>query len=157
MAQKGGEPVYVVCGLEEAQAREDSRIQDIRPYVEFAESPVELAAAALREIGKERGRIGYEAAFLTAHYYDQLKRALPAARLVPADRFFDRVRMIKTAAEQQLLEDAFLATDRAIRRAFIQTAPGQTEKQVSDRLQGELLREGAGALPSRFCAAAPTR
>ncbi len=140
---KAGEPVYVVCGLEEAQAREDTWISDIRGYVEFAESPVDLAAAAIREKGLERGRIGYEATFLTAHYYDQLKAALPGAALVPADRFFDRARMIKTPAEQALLESAFLATDRAIRSSFLETAPGQTEKEVSDRLQGALLREGA--------------
>lgn len=140
---KLGEPIYVVCGLEEGQARAESWIKDIRAYVEFAESPIEYVAAALRELGLAAGTIGYEATFLTAHYYDQLKASLPDAALVPADGFFDRVRMIKTPQEQALLEEAFRATDRAIRRAFELTAPGQTEKQVSDRLQVELLREGA--------------
>lgn len=140
---KQGEPVYVVCGLEAGQAREESWIKDIRDYVEFVQSPVDLAVAALSEMGLTAGKIGYEATFLTAHYYDQLKTGLPDATLVPVDGFFDRVRMIKTAQEQAVLEDAFRATDRAIRRAFEATSPGQTEKQVSDRLQVELLREGA--------------
>jgi len=140
---KVGDPVYVVCGLEEGQARAETWIKDIRSYLEFVQSPVELAVAAVHELGLAKGRIGYEATFLTAHYYDQLKAGLPDATLVPADGFFDRVRMIKTPQEQALLEQAFRATDRAIRRAFVATAPGQTEKEVSDRLQIELLREGA--------------
>ncbi len=53
-----GEPTMVVCNIEEAQAQRDSRIPDIRAYVEFVTSPVQAIAEVVQEKGLERARLG---------------------------------------------------------------------------------------------------
>src|SRR5688500_4245879 len=49
------DPIYIVCTNEEIQARRDSWIPDIRGYVEYQQSPMQLLADALRELGEARG------------------------------------------------------------------------------------------------------
>jgi Xaa-Pro aminopeptidase len=140
---KHADPVYIVCTNEEIQVRKESWIKDIRGYVEYQKSPMDLTADAIRELGAAKGRIGIELKFLTAHYFAQLQKLLPEATFVEVGPFFDRVRMIKTAAEIARLEAAAMATDRAMRTAFEQARPGMTEKQVGVILSSELIKNGA--------------
>src|SRR5450756_645046 len=63
---------FVVCTIEEAQARAESWIADIRGYVEFAESPIAVLAAVLKERGFARGRIGIQMRYLVANFYREL-------------------------------------------------------------------------------------
>ena len=46
-----GDPTFIVCNIEERHARDESPIEDIRTYVEFQESPIEMLADVLREKG----------------------------------------------------------------------------------------------------------
>src|SRR5579872_482711 len=55
---RAGEPSIIVCNIEEPQTRTESFIQDVRSYVEFRVSPVELLAEVLREKGLATGSIG---------------------------------------------------------------------------------------------------
>lgn len=136
-------PIYIVCTNEEVQARRDSWIEDIRGYVEFITSPMELAAQALGELGASDARVGIEKRFLQAHYYEELRSLAPKAELVEASGFFDKVRAIKTPSEIRRLEQAALATDRAIRKSFEAARPGMTEKQIGIALSSELILNGA--------------
>lgn len=151
-----GPPAMVVCNIEESLARRDSRIADIRTYVEFEMSPVEAIASVLREKGLERATIGFEARVLTAHYFEELKSRLPHANLRPADAFLNGLRMIKTEDEIALLERAALATDRTIRSAFESSGPGTPEKAVADAMAGGLQQNGADALAFLVLAAGPS-
>src|SRR5256885_10022589 len=53
-------PRFILCGIEEAQARAESWIEAIRPYVEFADQPVEILAEELNARGLATQRIGVE-------------------------------------------------------------------------------------------------
>jgi Xaa-Pro aminopeptidase len=138
-----GDPIYVVCTNEEIQARRDSWISDIRGYVEYQQSPMLLLADALRELGGTRGTVGIERHFLNVHFYDELIRLVPTAKLKEAGPFFNRVRAVKTSDEIRRLEEAALVTDRAIRKAFEAARPGMTERQVGAMLTSELVLGGA--------------
>lgn len=137
---------FILCGIEEPQARAESWISDIRSYVEFAESPVALLAATVKERGFAKGRIGIEMRYLVANYYRELTSLLPDAELVAADGVFDRVRMIKTPEEIELIGQAFMATDTVIRSAFKNSHIGTTEKQVVEMLEKGLKQVGADSI-----------
>jgi Xaa-Pro aminopeptidase len=138
-----GEPTYVVCTNEQIQARRDSWIADLRGYVEYRQSPMEPAAEAVREKGAAGGTVAVEKRYLTAHFYEELQRLLPRARLVDVGPFFDRVRAVKTAGEIARMERAAQATEQAIRRAFEAVHPGLTERQVGVALTAALVENGA--------------
>lgn len=54
-----GEAAFVVCGIEESLAREESWIEDLRPYVEFKESPIKFLADVLIEKGLDKKKRWY--------------------------------------------------------------------------------------------------
>lgn len=147
------EPIYIVCTNEEVQARKESWIPEVRGYVEYLQSPMQLLADALRELGAAGGRVGIEKWFLSLAYFEELSRLLPDADFVDARPFLDRVRVIKTPEEIRRLEAASAATDRSIRTAFEAARPGMTEKQVGARLTTELIAGGAQALALQVLAA----
>lgn len=140
---QAAEPVWILCTIEEAQARAESWIKDIRGYVEFQTSPVELLADILTERQLARGRIGIEKRYLSTHYWEELQRLLPQATFVACDRLFDKVRMLKTPDEIRLLRDAAQATDRAIRKGFESARLGHTERGTAELMGDELRKGGA--------------
>lgn len=140
---RSGDPIYIVCTNEEVQARRDSWIRDIRGYVEYQQSPMQLLADAIIERGATRGAVGIEKHFLNAHYHEELTRLLPSARFTEVGPFFDRVRAIKTPNEISLLEEAATVTDRVIRKVFEDARPGMTERQIGAMLTSELILSGA--------------
>ncbi|MDR7482250.1 MAG: Xaa-Pro peptidase family protein [Armatimonadota bacterium] len=140
---RAGDPAFVICVIEERLTRQESRISDIRTYHEFRESPIDVLAAVIREKGLDRARIGIETKFLTAHYYAQMRDRLPGATLVPADGVFERLRMIKTDDEVARLGEIAMITDRAMRAAFAQAKPGDTERDVASVIREKHFEYGA--------------
>ena len=152
---RSAEPVLILCSIEDAQARAESWIKDIRGYVEFQTSPVQLLADVLNERQLGRGRIGIEKRFLSTHYWEELNRLLPQATLVGCDRLFDKVRMVKTAEEIKILGDSAQATDRAIRKAFESARLGQTERETAEVMGDELRKGGAESIAFVILATGP--
>jgi len=141
-----GEPTMIVCTLEEVQVRSESWIKDIRGYIEFVHSPVAVLAQVLKEKGLERGRIGLETRSLSMRYYREFETLVPNARLVDGDEVFDRVRMIKSADEIEVLSKGAAATNAAIRRAFEAAQVNTSEMDMTDVMTAELLKKGADGL-----------
>lgn len=141
-----GEPILIVGDIEEGLARRESFVDDVRAYVEFRQSPIELLTEVLREKRLERGTLGIESEHLVAHYYEELQQALPGATLKSADRFFDDVRMIKTRAEVELLGEASRKTEKAIQHAYNHSRSGDTEQEVAFRIIEHLLLNGADSM-----------
>lgn len=142
---RSGEPTFIVCNIEESLAERESWISDVRTYVEFARSPVDLLIEVLRQRGLEGSRIGIERRFLTAEYHDELIKGLPA-RYEPADHLLERVRAIKTSGEIDRIRDAFVATEEAIRAAWGASQAGDSERVIAERMVDELTRRGADGL-----------
>jgi len=143
LVPRQGDPAGIICEGEVLQVRQESWIEDIRTYVEFAKTPMSAVAEWLIDHGLAAGRIGIEKLFLAAGYAEELAGLLPNATILAADDVFQRARAIKTPEEITLMRYAAESTERAIYEAFSAAKPGDTEKKVSDRIFEGLI--GAGA------------
>ena len=145
-----GEPAIVLCKGEDVASKDDCQVEDMRTYVEFVTSPVDVVADAIVEKGLAAGRLGVERRSLPAEYMDQLQDRLPRAKLVDCGDLMDRTRMIKTSAEIDALAAAGRATEQAIRAAFEEATGGDTEKQVADNMAAKVTANGADVLNFMF-------
>jgi len=148
-------PSFILCAVEEAYARQESWISDIRTFKEFVTSPIDLLAELLREMGAERGHIGLEMEYLGAAYFNQLAAALPDARFSAAEALFDRVRMHKTAREREIMAAGFRGTEKALKEAYEATRAGETERDMCYRLTEGILRSGAESVAFNHINAGP--
>jgi len=137
------EPIFIVCGIEESGIKEQTWIKDIRPYVEFKESPVQFLVDALIEMGLEKGHIGIEKHYWNAYYYTELINAVPDATLVECQRIFEDVRMIKDPDEVEILTKASKATRKALEAAFLTAKSGDTEVDIAKQIKNNLMNQGA--------------
>jgi len=137
------EPIFIVCGIEESGIKEQTWIKDIRPYVEFKESPVQFLVDALIEMGLEKGHIGIEKHYWNAYYYTELINALPDATFVECQRIFEDVRMIKDPDEVEILTKASKATRKALEAAFLTAKSGDTELDITKQIKINLMNQGA--------------
>ena len=141
----GGRPTLIVGGNEERVTRERARVEDIRVYAEYLDSPMEELAEVLREKGAAQGKIGIEKEYFSAAFYDELQALLPQAVFVAWDRQFEAVRAIKTPQEAALMKRNADLMDDAFIETFQSIKVGETEKEVQDRLILALLRRGASS------------
>lgn len=138
-----GDPTFLVCDIEESLARAEGSIEDVRTYVEFADSPVARLADILRERGLARQRLGVETKYLSVRQMEQLCDELPGAEFVPIDEAMARVRAVKTPGEIDMLSTAYLRTEEAIRRAWAQPSEGCTEREIANRMGQALFELGS--------------
>jgi Xaa-Pro dipeptidase len=106
-------------------------------------TPAIAAAQALRRLGLQAARIGYDEEGVRADVLDQLRHQLPSAQLIPVGGLLRRVRKVKTAAEIQSLTSAAGAAESAIIAALTMAEAGCTEKDLVVALEMELARHGA--------------
>ena len=142
----GGDPVYVLCQVEEGFMRQESWIQDLRPYKEFVDSPMKLAANVLRELGLASGLVGAETDYLGAMYHAQLTRELPSLRIEACADLFSHVRMFKTPREKEILVNGFRGTEKALLATYSTVTEGESERSMGRRLADAMLRSGANAI-----------
>lgn len=148
-------PSVIVCNIEEPQTRAESPIKDVRSYVEFRVSPIQLLADVLREKGLENGTIGMEFRYLSAHYAEELRKLVPHARFSACDALFANARMIKTEEEISRLGHAARCTERALLATFATIREGETEKSMSERLSANILLSGASKTEFFYINAGP--
>ncbi len=130
-----GEPVLIASQSAEGQARRSSWFRDVRSYNWPTESPVASLMSVLADTKLLRGRLGLELAALT--------ESLPGAQLVDGGSVLERARAVKTPGEVTLLADLARKTERAIEETLLASRPGEREKDVVQRLIGNVLRQGA--------------
>jgi Xaa-Pro aminopeptidase len=152
---KAGAPAMIVCTIEEPQARAESFIADVRSYVEFKTSPIEVLVDVLREMGLERSRIGFESHYLSAHFFEEMITALPSATFVGCDELFSEVRMIKTGEEIARLTHAAQRTERALLATYATIHSGESEKSMTDRLANAMMLSGAHMINFLYINAGP--
>jgi Xaa-Pro dipeptidase len=145
----GGEPTMIVCDLEESLVRDETWIDDVRVYVEFAQSPIDVLSDVLQEKGLGDKRIGIETTYLAAAYYVRLKEHLPKIDLVSSEMLFNELRAIKCPEEVAHLKHAANVTEQAIYEAFAAASLGTTEKEVADHMNARQLSLGANE--NGFC------
>jgi Xaa-Pro aminopeptidase len=134
----------VVCKNEEGQTRRYASVEDIRTYAEFIDSPMKGVAEVLEEKGLAKARIGVERKYVTADYYEDLRKRIPVATLDSCDKAFDHTRMVKTQPEIELLTQAARGTDEAIQRALRTARPGDSEHKLARIMSDTLFEIGHG-------------
>jgi len=90
------------------------------------EYDAELAATAIKPFAK--GVIGYVGTYQMSYAtLDYVKRAFPQARFVDATDMVDRIKVIKSSEEMELVKRAALMQDGAMRAAFAAVKPGMLD------------------------------
>jgi Xaa-Pro aminopeptidase len=90
----------------------------------------ELAATALKPFAK--GTIGYVGTYQMSYaMLDFVRRAFPEARYVDASDMVDRIKVIKSAEEMELVKRAAAMQDGAMRAAFAAVKPGMRDVEVA--------------------------
>ena len=140
------DPVFIVCKIEERLAREETWIEDMRTYIEFKDSPILFLVDALKEMGFEKASIGIEQRFLSAQDYIELKNAMPDTQFIECQGLFNKVQMIKEPGEIEILAKAALATRKAADAGFISAKIGDTEKELANQMNINLLNQGVDEL-----------
>jgi Xaa-Pro aminopeptidase len=150
-----GHPTFITPGY---RAQAGLLIEDVRGYDYYARdqvlkdsrgrslvdrSPMPLLAEVLGEKGLATGRIGLEKMHFPVARYEELSALLPSAEFVDCSSLFDEARMVKTAAEIDLLQAAGIATERAIHSSFELARPGDTTRSLADAISSALLKLGA--------------
>lgn len=90
----------------------------------------ELAVQALKPYAK--ATIGFVGTYQMSYaLLDYVKRALPQAAFVDATELVDRIKVIKSAEEMELVKRAALMQDGAMRAAFAAAKPGMRDVEVA--------------------------
>ncbi len=139
-----GTPALVVRFMERTIARFTSLVTDIVTY-DDEEDPTAATARAVRERGWGRGTIGLEESRpgLTVRQHRQLAAALPGARLVDGSALSERVRMVKSPAEIEVIRQAARSTERGMEAAVAAIAEGRTENDVAAAAARALIEAGS--------------
>lgn len=133
--EASGKTTLVVCDIEEPLVLRETWVQDVRTYVEFRRSPIEVVVDVLAERGLTGGRLGFESRFMVEDYMNELRTSLNAAELIPADDVIDRVRAIKSDDEIAVMEYAQRTTEELLYEAFADFKLGQSEEELGWRIK----------------------
>ncbi|WP_265975652.1 M24 family metallopeptidase [Brucella intermedia] len=161
------QPVWIGRFMDGVSARDTTWLRDenIRTYpdhfVQSASShPVQPTADILRSVRSDKGRIGVEmgAYYYTARIHAEFITNLPDAQFGDAELLVNRVRLIKSKAEQDYMRQAGQIVDAAMTAAVEKCAPGVRENDVVAEIYKAQIsgtREFGGVYttsPPHFCA-----
>lgn len=104
-----------------------------------------LSAAAARWIAKKGfRRIGFEKTRLVYSEYAALREALPlGASLIPTAGWTEKLRMVKSAQEIELIRRSVLTNSAALQATLPKIRPGLTETEVAAELEYQMRMAGA--------------
>jgi Xaa-Pro aminopeptidase len=111
-------------------------------YDEFSGYPMAELAAVVKQTGLSSRRVGLEVDFLPAVHFACLTELLPGVEFIPAAPIYDRLRMVKTAAEIESLRRANRAARYAWARGCEAARIGITERQLARLIIEALFDEG---------------
>lgn len=139
LTDANGTSLLVVWSGERDKVERDAQVAQVSYYAEFGGSPIETLAAAIRQQGLQRGRIGIESRFFPLAAFQELTRLLPEASFADGEKVFIEARMIKTADEIALLHRVARVVDRATQLAAGLARSDETERAFAGRIVANLL------------------
>jgi Xaa-Pro aminopeptidase len=158
------DPTLLVPRLEELQAREMTRVPDIRSYVEWEEGSVAggrldaewqaLLAGVLSERGLASARLGLERAALTIGGERGLTAALPKVDWSDASGWVERLRLVKSPEEVEHHRRAGQLAAAGLDAGLAVARSGGTELEIKGASIAAALAEGARRCPALAVAAA---
>jgi len=159
-----GDPTLLVPRLEELQAREMTRVPDVRSYVEWDEGSAAggrldaewraLLVDALEEHGLAAARLGLERAVLTGSADGHLAAALPKVAWADASGWVERLRLVKSPAEVEHHRRAGELAAAGLTAGFAVARNGGTELEIKGASVAAVFTEGARRCPASAVASA---
>ena len=117
--------------------------QKITCKVHVAKGPLIVAASALLK-RKKLKKVGFESAWVPYEAYARLKDALPLGfALHPVGRIIEEQRMVKSAAEIELIRASVNINSEAYSRTMKNIRPGLRERDIAAELEFQMRRLGA--------------
>ncbi len=111
--------------------------------VHIAKGPLVMAACAVLK-RKKLKKIGFESSYLNYDDYAKLKDLLPlGSNLQPIGRLIEEHRMVKSAAEIELIRTSVKANSEAYARTLKKIRPGSGENQIAAELEFQMRMLGA--------------
>jgi len=138
-----GQPFAVFCSIETPTMRDESWIKDLVEYTEFVDQPVEKLAEALTARSLDKGKIGIDLSYLPQASFARLQTKLPGVEFIDTTDTIAAIRTIKDLDEVAQLESAAKGTHLAVLDAMAASMPGDTEKQMADRISKGIIENGA--------------
>ncbi len=141
---KGGDPTFIAVQrrAENMPGSGGTFVKDMRGYKGEGLDSMRVLEEVLRDRGLTEGRLGFEGRWFPGAHLVDIKRRLPKADFVDAYAFLESIRVIKSEAEIAVLTRAANITCDAIDSAFKAARPGNSEREISARIQYEMLRNG---------------
>lgn len=102
-----------------------------------------VLAELLRDLGLGDARVGLETDYLPVRDMDRLRDLVPQIKWEPAHPIFNRLRLLKTPRETDLMRRLARITDRSIKEALESVRAGDTEMDLAGAVTSNLFRYGA--------------
>ena len=119
--------------------------EEVRGFRTVIASDSLLKTATQRKLVPVRGRIGYQAQYLTVAELNNVKKLLPHARLVATNGLVEEITVVKDVSEIQLLKQAVAITDKVFTKLLRIIKPGVRECDVAAEISYLHRKEGAEA------------
>ncbi len=137
------EPFFLIRALDASVCRQRSWIEDVPTYRDWEDPmPVLAGALAARGLGKARIGLDFESYGTSIRRFAAMQAALPGATFVDIGPVVAELRLIKSAAEIELLRRAAAIADEATRRAAAVCIPGGTQREAAKVAQMTFVEMG---------------
>lgn len=139
----GADPFIVVCSIEETLTKDESWIPSVHTYTEFADDPIDSLVKAMKAAGLTSGKMGIDLDYLPVSSFQKLTAQLPDVEWVNTTEEIAAVRAIKNGSEVALLETTTKQTHRAILDAMEASKPGDSERDMANKIANNIILNGA--------------
>jgi Xaa-Pro aminopeptidase len=117
-------------------------VPHVKPLSWGTSEAIDGTVAHLKSFGLDTARIGVEPGFLPMDAAKQLATDLPSAKFVDAVAVLERLRMIKSNRELDLLKTASERISEAMQETMQTAGPGDTKTSIIERLRrAETMRD----------------
>jgi Xaa-Pro aminopeptidase len=138
-----GRTAFLAVDMEETTVRSRANGVELRVWGEFTDDPMEVLATLLTDMDLGGAAIGIEFDYLFAGDCTRLRKRLPEAQFLPAERYLAGLRQIKTVEEIALLRRLARIADESIRNALADAKRGGTEMDIAAALTRDIYALGA--------------
>lgn len=140
---RDGKRALLTVDMEATTVKDLQPNEDVRVWAEFDEDAMPVFAGLLEDLGLGSARVGIETDYVPVRDMEKLSSLLPDVRWEPSYPIFNRLRMVKTPRELELMRKLARITDRSIKEALEGIHPGDTEMDLAGSVTTNLFRYGA--------------
>lgn len=141
---KDVEPFLFVPGLEIEAVKNSDWSHPAYGYSDI-ENPWEIIFSEIKKRTK-LSKLAIEKSHMTVDRYEILRTLLANITFINAEEKIRNIRLIKTAAELQILKEAALLADYAVEVGVSEIEEGKTETEIVAKIEYEMKKKGVTAM-----------